>query len=106
MNIYGLYDTFAANGQPDSRQQVNAVVPLHSIITAARTRRLAFTRGSRGAYVPEKTLPGDMVCISRGGGVPYIIRTVSNGEPGLFDFIGECWVDGLMRHKRDELSLD
>ena len=54
----------------------------------------------------RRRLPSDLMCLLPGGSVPYFIRPVSNSEPGLYNFVGEYWVEGLMYYQRDELSLD
>lgn len=95
-----------SDGPHEDTEQYLASVAIYSIFLAAQGRQLAFTRDRRGAHVPEKTLASDLMCLLPGGSVPYFIRPVSNSEPGLYNFVGEYWVEGLMYYQRDELSLD
>ena len=52
-------------------------------------------RTSRGsmAYVSEKALAGDKVCLFSGGPVAYVLRPSDNGT---WSFVGETYVQGIM----------
>ena len=39
---------------------------------------------------------GDMICIIFGCSVPVVLRKVSTGGASHFEFIGECYVHGMM----------
>lgn len=66
----------------------------------ANTRRpMATTMGHVG-LAPTSAQKGDIVCILMGCNVPVILRKHEQpqGEdsPSLFEFVGECYVDGFM----------
>lgn len=50
---------------------------------------------------PARTRPGDQIWLFAGARVPFVLRPVSTtaaveGAPGRFQFVGECYVDGIM----------
>ncbi|KAL6710407.1 hypothetical protein ACN47E_009353 [Coniothyrium glycines] len=47
------------------------------------------------ALVPPATQSGDMVVVCEGANVPYVVRKTN--AVGLVEFIGECYVHGVMR---------
>ena len=42
---------------------------------------------------PSYTQPGDIVCVLRGGNVPFVLRPL---EGDYYQFVGECYVHGIM----------
>jgi hypothetical protein len=42
---------------------------------------------------PSYTQPGDIVCVLRGGSVPFVLRPL---EGDYYQFVGECYVHGIM----------
>ncbi|PVH77863.1 hypothetical protein DL98DRAFT_495122 [Cadophora sp. DSE1049] len=93
-------------------------------------RKLARLRGDVLALVPREAREEDVVVVFRGGKVPFVLRRLERGqcdddgrdeleeeslrafdemsgkrqdlEIGHFQFIGECFVDGLMRFDSHE----
>lgn len=64
-------------------------------------RRLMLTRDkSILGLVPDDAMPGDFVCIVFGCSVPIVLREQEHGEGANrgthFEFLGECYVDGMM----------
>jgi hypothetical protein len=62
-------------------------------------RRLMLThRKAILGLVPDDATRGDCVCIVFGCSVPIILREYEHddGSPSHFEFIGECYVDGMM----------
>jgi hypothetical protein len=59
------------------------------------TMSRAFMITERGymGLAPAQTQPGDIVCVLRGGTVPYVLRPM---EDGCFQLVGECYVQGIM----------
>lgn len=60
-------------------------------------------------WVPSETLRGDVVCVLKGGHVPYILRPEGTRK-GQFKFVGEAYIHGLMHDKglveeMEEISL-
>lgn len=50
---------------------------------------------------PARTRPGDQIWLFAGARVPFVLRPISTtaaveGSPGRFQFVGECYVDGIM----------
>jgi hypothetical protein len=61
----------------------------------------AITTGGRLAWVPPGTKNGDALCFFEGADVPFILRPV---ESGRFEFVGEGYIQELMRGKVKELD--
>ncbi|KAI0103227.1 HET domain-containing protein [Nemania sp. FL0031] len=57
-------------------------------------RTFIITSNGRMGIGPADTLPGDMITILFGGGVPYILRVDSVQTSSL---VGESYIDGLMK---------
>lgn len=55
-------------------------------------RCLAFTNAGCVGQTPEKSLPGDLVCVIPGCPIPMILRRVDQH----YDVIGEAYFDGIM----------
>ncbi|PMD47176.1 HET-domain-containing protein [Hyaloscypha variabilis F] len=55
----------------------------------------SFVTTSNGylALVPRLTVPGHLVCVLRGGNVPFILKS---REDGYFELVGEAYVHGIM----------
>lgn len=77
----------------------------------AAPRRLLVTGAGRVGVAPRRAEKGDLVCVLFGCSVPVVLRPYSAqgdgggddgsaaaGEPsgGMYEFIGECFVDGFM----------
>lgn len=61
----------------------------------ARNRQFCTTSSRRFiGWVPSEAQIGDVVCLLEGGRVPYILRPL---QGGLYSFIGDAYVHGLMR---------
>ena len=60
-------------------------------------RRLIKTHRGQLGLSPEKTKKRDLICILYGCSVPVVLRKHHADEPEeFFEFIGECYVHGLM----------
>jgi hypothetical protein len=62
-------------------------------ITSCLHRSFATTQEGYLALVPRRTLPGQLVCVLRGGNVPFILN---RRESGYFELVGEAYVHGIM----------
>ena len=56
-------------------------------------RRLAYMESGHVGLVPVASQPNDLICVLFSGSVLYTVRELSDGG---FNFIGECYVHGLM----------
>jgi hypothetical protein len=63
---------------------------------ASRGRRLMFTRKGYIGLGPSDTRNGDIICIFVGGQTPYVLRHNWSLVSPTFQFIGECYVHGIM----------
>jgi len=75
----------------EDRLKATCFMELHH--RAAYVRRFFTTKGGYMGLCPSISRSGDLVVILFGGRTPYILR---RGRNGLFRFIGECYVYGLM----------
>lgn len=57
-------------------------------------RRLFITASRQLGLGPAQMMSGDVVAVLFGGKVPYILRPLDSGK---WSFVGECYVEGLMR---------
>jgi len=67
---------------------------------SARGRRFAVTKAGYMALVPELALPGDVVAVLFGLGVPFLLRRDDDhgkveGQV-TYQLVGECYVHGIM----------
>lgn len=46
--------------------------------------------------VQEGTRIGDVVCVFTGGETPFVLRPLSPGHEGRFQFLRECYVHGVI----------
>ncbi|KAE9376548.1 hypothetical protein N431DRAFT_529685 [Stipitochalara longipes BDJ] len=60
-------------------------------LTAGRVRHKPYF-----GLAPPGTREGDLICILFGCSVPVILRKIPNNGKGLYNFIGECYVHGIM----------
>lgn len=51
--------------------------------------------GGEVALLPEQARAGDEICLLFGCPVPVVLRPLSS-EKGEFNFVGECYVEGMM----------
>lgn len=76
----------------DQRTRTNQ---FHALRGMTRDRRGGCTAGGRLGMFPEDAVGGDLVAAFCGGDALYVLRPKEGGE-GTFQFIGECYVDGMM----------
>ncbi|KAH7391831.1 hypothetical protein BKA66DRAFT_458562 [Pyrenochaeta sp. MPI-SDFR-AT-0127] len=57
-------------------------------------RRLFITASGQLGLGPAHMMSGDVVVVLFGGNVPYILRPLESGQ---WVFVGECYIEGLMR---------
>lgn len=68
----------------------------------AAPRRLMVTQEGRVGMAPRQAGKGDVICVLLGCSVPVVLRPYRGAEDkdedlaGLYEFIGECYVDGFM----------
>ncbi|KAK2052889.1 hypothetical protein LY76DRAFT_687595 [Colletotrichum caudatum] len=78
-------------GEKTKREVIENVAPL---------RRFFVTRHERRACVgPASARPGDKVFVIAGCNFPIVLREGApgpNGEAGMFELVGEAYVDGIM----------
>ncbi|CAN9396963.1 unnamed protein product [Alternaria alternata] len=90
---------------PQNDEEVENLLSVPTTHVALRYlygRRLLLTKNGRIGLAPFDAREGDTVAIFAGGSVPYLVR--SNGKRllghfidiPLWDFIGECYVHGIM----------
>ncbi|PVH83121.1 HET-domain-containing protein [Cadophora sp. DSE1049] len=65
---------------------------MNSIASFGSGRSVCATAGGDLGQVPFGTRPGDLVCILKGGIVPFLLR--EDGE--CYRLVGECFVNGIM----------
>jgi hypothetical protein len=65
---------------------------MHSAVSLGTGRSVCATaRGDLGR-VPFGALSGDLVCVFKGGIVPYLLRE----EGARYKLVGECYINGIM----------
>ncbi|KAL1838938.1 hypothetical protein VTK73DRAFT_4195 [Phialemonium thermophilum] len=64
---------------------------------AAYGRTLFTTRKGYAGLGPRSTKAGDSVVLLRGGRTAYVLRKGGKKRPGIYTFLGEAYVHGLMR---------
>lgn len=62
-------------------------------ITSCLYRSFATTQKGYLALVPRKATSGQLICVLRGGNVPFIMNRRENG---YFELVGEAYVHGIM----------
>ena len=63
---------------------------------AVQGRRFGTTANRYMGLFPRGTRAGDEICVFAGPCVPFVVRPVE-GEIGVFQLVGECYVHGIMR---------
>ena len=58
-------------------------------------RAFAITESKTTALVLSGTRPGDLICVLKGTGVPFVILPAPQG-PECYELVGEAYVDGIM----------
>lgn len=92
------------------KRELDALLPtdiqtesfMHSFVLFDTGRSLCTTTSGDLGRVPFGTKPGDLICIFKGGIVPYLLRL----ENGYYKLIGECFINGIMygeAMKREDL---
>ena len=71
-------------------------------------RRLITTKRDLLGLAPAETKKRDLICILYGCSVPVVLRTRSDDKTGkeYFQFIGECYVHGLMHGGAFDIQKD
>lgn len=59
-------------------------------------RRFCFTSNGRLGQLAPGSEPGDRICVLGGGEVPFVIRPTSGDAKGMYQLVGECYLDGMM----------
>jgi hypothetical protein len=59
------------------------------------SRRIFWTGNGFLGLGPVSARVGDVVCVFKGGRVPYVVRKIPDGS-GCFNFIGDCYVHAIM----------
>lgn len=59
-------------------------------------RRFCFTSNGRLGQLAPGSEPGDRICVLGGGEVPFVIRPISGDAKGMYQLVGECYLDGMM----------
>lgn len=96
LNYREVLKEVAKNASAKGDERFITSYVLGSLYLASKRRRLAMTRADRVAWIPNDCQPGDLIYILRGGRVPYVLRPVPSRGKDAYEFVGECWVDGLM----------
>jgi hypothetical protein len=71
------------------------------IESASGGRRFCVTKALRMAIVPEYSQEGDFVCIMNGAKMPCILRRKVASTRKCYEFVGCCYVDGVMEAEGD-----
>jgi len=84
--------------QPVGDDQIARSIPGHLygalIVRAWHGRKVAITNKGFLCLVPRFAKPGDAIWVLEGAQTPYVLR--STGEQGGFEFVGDCYVHGVM----------
>lgn len=64
-------------------------------------RSFILTGGGRSGLAPTATRTGDLVCLLRGGDVPFVLRR-EDMRKGCYRFVGEAYVHGIMQGEASE----
>lgn len=67
-------------------------------------RRFCFTENGRLGQLAPGSRPGDRICVLGGGEVPFVIRPTSGDAKGIYQLVGECYLDGMMDGEAWKLS--
>lgn len=67
----------------------------HVLRSVCRDRRAGRTKANRIGIFPEMALTSDIIAAFHGGHALYVVRPVQQ-RLGVYQFIGECYVDGIM----------
>jgi hypothetical protein len=65
----------------------------NAAITSCLNRSFVTTLNGHLALVPRLTVPGHLVCVLRGGNVPFILQSKKDE---YFELLGEAYVHGIM----------
>ena len=65
-----------------------------SLLYSGKDRKFFTTAKGRMSIGLRLTKPGDQVCLLFGGATPFAFCPAASGQ---YLFLGECFVDGLMR---------
>lgn len=71
----------------------------NSVGASCSGRCFAVTKKGYLALVPRYAVSGDMVCLTMGAAVPFLLRRhdqASKAEDKCFKLVGECYVHGMM----------
>jgi hypothetical protein len=79
-------------GESSSSDVIQVANNIQSVTFACQGRRLAHVYEGAMALVPEEAADGDQVFVLFGGQVLYVLRPIAEH----FEFIGECYIHGLM----------
>lgn len=72
---------------------------------ATSYRQMCLTEKEKLALVPWSAQKGDKICVLLGGQVLYVLRPVAGtSRRNIFEYIGECYVHGLMDGQAMELD--
>ena len=69
-----------------------------ALSTICTERRMGYTRNGKLGIFPAAAMAGDSIAAFHGGNALYVIR-FSNTQPNKFEFVGECYLDGMMDGK-------
>ena len=88
----GRFEAWMGRGE---RIDDEAYIRLYSdaAITRCLHRSFAVTQNGYLALVPKKTTPGHLVCVLRGGDVPFILKQT---QDEYLELVGEAYVHGIM----------
>ncbi len=73
----------------------------HFIESTSGGRRFCVTNALRMAIVPEYSQEGDFVCIMNGAKMPCILRRKVASTRECYEFVGCCYVDGVIETEGD-----
>lgn len=87
-----------------SRRPAKALGDLRTAMRAALTmRRFAISHKGYFALVPRGTRHGDIIVVFEGACVPFVLRSMQNGEEG-YELLGEAYVHGIMQGEALHMS--
>jgi hypothetical protein len=64
-----------------------------AVIRNTTSRALVVTKGGFLGLGPQSVQQGDLLCLLRGGRVPFVLRAHADGT---YRLVGDCYVQGLM----------
>jgi hypothetical protein len=88
-------------------EEMRATRFVFALWQSAHGRRYCMTGKGDVALVPKYAAVGDEICNLAGCIAPFVVRSFPGAGSGkkIYELVGECYVHGVMRGSRQDLSL-